>query len=67
MLEELASRLLVLVTIAFIAWVSLLIALRRVPGPVAGLLAALLSWALASAFVPWLIDALQRYHAWPLV
>lgn len=67
MLEDLTSRLLVLVTLAFIAWVTLLIALRRAPGPVAGLLAALLSWALASAFVPWLVDALQRYHAWPLV
>ena len=67
MLEDLTSRLLVLVALAFIAGITLLVALRRVPGPVAGLVAALLSWALASAFVPWLVDALQRHHAWPLV
>ena len=33
----------------------------------AGLLAALLSWALASVCVPWVVDALQHHHVWPLL
>ena len=40
---NLASQLLVLVIVAFVVWVWLLLLLRRVPEPMAGLLAALLS------------------------
>ena len=45
----------------------LLLLLRRVQEPMAGLLAALLSWALASVCVPWVVDALQHHHVWPLL
>jgi hypothetical protein len=64
---DLASRVLVLVTIAFVSWVWLLMLFRRLEPPIGGLLAALLSWVLASVSVPWLINALQQHHAWPLV
>jgi len=64
---DLASRVLVLVIVAFVAWVSLSLLLRRLAEPAAGVLAALLSWALASMSVPWVVDALQHHHAWPLV
>ena len=40
---NLASQLLVLVIVAFVVWVWLLLLLRRVQEPMAGLLAALLS------------------------
>jgi len=64
---DLASRVLVLVVVAFITWVWLSLLLRRVAEPAAGLLAALLSWALASVSAPWVVDALQHHHVWPLV
>jgi hypothetical protein len=35
--------------------------------PIAGVLAALLSWALASVCVPWVVGALQQHHVWPLL
>jgi hypothetical protein len=66
-MEDLASRLLVLVVIAFVAWVWLLLLFRRIAEPVAGVLAALLSWALAGLSAPWIVDALQQRHVWPLV
>jgi hypothetical protein len=64
---DLASRVLVLVTIAFVTWVWLLMLFRRMQPPIGGLLAALLSWALATVSAPWLVGALQQHHAWPLV
>jgi len=64
---NLVSQLLVLVIVAFVVWVWLLLLLRRVQEPMAGLLAALLSWALASVCVPWVVDALQHHHVWPLL
>jgi hypothetical protein len=64
---DLLSRLLVLVVVAFVTWVWLSLLFRRIAEPAAGLLAALLSWALASVSSPWLIEALQQHHAWPLV
>lgn len=64
---DLASRVLVLVTIAFVSWVWLLMLFRRIEPPIGGLLAALLSWVVASVSTPWLVDALQHHHAWPLV
>jgi hypothetical protein len=66
-MDNLASQVLVLVTVAFVMWVSLLLLLRRVQEPMAGLLAAVLSWALASVSVPWLVNALQQQHVWPLL
>jgi len=42
-LADLPSRLVVLVVIAFAVWLGLLLTFRRLPSPVAGLLAALLS------------------------
>ena len=66
-MQNFASQLLVLVTVAFVVWVWLLLLLRRAPASVAGLLAALLSWALASVSVPWVVDALQQHHVWPLL
>ena len=66
-MDHLASQLLVLVTVAFVVWVSLLLLLRPVHEPMAGVVAALLSWALASASVPWLVGALQHHHVWPLL
>ena len=45
---DLASRLVVLVAVAFAVWLCLLVLFRRLPAPLAGLLAALLSWGLAS-------------------
>jgi hypothetical protein len=62
-----ASRAVVLVAVAFVAWLWLLIAFRRIGPPVAGLLAALLSWALASVSTPWIVGALQQHHVWPFV
>jgi hypothetical protein len=53
--------------VAFVTWVWLSLLFRRIAEPAAGLLAALLSWALASVSSPWLIEALQHHHAWPLV
>ena len=64
---DLASRVLVLVIVAFVSWVSLSLLFRRVAEPAAGVLAALLSWALASVSAPWVVDALQHHHVWPLV
>jgi hypothetical protein len=64
---DLASRLVVLVAVAFVAWLCLLVLFRRLQEPVAGLLAALLSWALASMSAPWVVGALQNHHVWPLV
>jgi len=64
---DLPSRVLVLVVVAFVSWVWLSLVFRRLAEPVAGLLAALLSWALASVSSPWVIEALQHHHAWPLV
>lgn len=61
------SRVLVLIGVAFVAWLVLLVTFRRVWPSGAGLLAALLSWALASLSVAWIVDALQQHHAWPLV
>jgi hypothetical protein len=67
MVADLASRVLVLVVVAFVSWVWLLLLFRTIAEPAAGLLAALLSWALASVSAPWLVDALQQHHVWPLV
>ena len=64
---DLASRVLVLVAVAFVAWLWLLLVFRRLQQPVAGVLAAVLSWALASLSAPWIVDALQQHHVWPLV
>ena len=66
-LADLPSRLLVLVVIAFAVWLGLLLTFRRLPSPVAGLHAALLSWAVASMSAPWVVGALQHHHVWPLV
>ena len=66
-MDHLASQVLVLIVVAFVVWVWLLLLLRRVQDPIVGVLAALLSWALASVSVPWLVDALQHHHAWPLL
>ena len=66
-IADAASRMLVLAGVAFVAWLWLLLAFRRIGPPVAGLLAALLSWALASVSAPWIVDALQHHHVWPLV
>ena len=66
-MENLASQLLVLVIVAFVVWVSLLVLLHRIQEPIAGVLAALLSWALASVCVPWVVGALQQHHVWPLL
>jgi hypothetical protein len=64
---DLASRVLVLVVVAFVEWVWLSLMFRRIAEPAAGLLAALLSWALASVSAPWVVDTLQHHHVWPLV
>ena len=64
---DLASRMLVLVIVAFVAWVWLSLLFRRIAEPAAGVLAALLSWALASVSVTWVVDTLQHHHVWPLV
>ncbi len=64
---DLANRVVVLVAVAFIAWPCFLLLFRRLHGPLAGVLAALLSWAVASASTAWVIGALQRHRLWPLV
>ena len=53
--------------IAFVAWLGLLVLFRRLQTPVAGPLAALLNWAVASMSAPWVVTAHQHHHVWPLV
>jgi len=60
---DLARRLLVLVAVAFAAWLCLLVTFRRLPG----LLAALLSWGVASVSAAWVVAVLQQHRLWPLV
>ena len=64
---DLASRLVVLVAVAFAVWLCLLVTFRRLPGPLAGLLAALLSWGVASVSAAWVVAVLQQDRLWPLV
>jgi hypothetical protein len=66
-LGDLASRLVVLVAVAFGVWLCLLVLFRRLPAPLAGLLAALLSWGLASVSAAWVVGVLQHHRLWPLV
>jgi hypothetical protein len=65
-MADLTSRIVVLVAVAFVAWVGLMLVFRRFHGAVAGALAALLSWALAGAFEGWLVRLLQHHRLWPL-
>jgi hypothetical protein len=64
---DLAGRLLVLTLSAFCLWTGLLWMLRRVDRPLAGILAAVLSWAVASAALAWVVTALQHTGLWPPV
>lgn len=66
-MADLASRIVVLTLIAFCLWTGLLWMLRRVPRPLAGIFAAVLSWAVASASLAWVVAALRSAGFWPLV
>jgi len=66
-MTDLASQILVLIVLAFCLWMGLLSAFRRVNIPLAGFVAALLSWVVATLSVAWTIDVLRRTGHWPLV
>jgi hypothetical protein len=64
---DLASRIVLVVTVSFGLWIALLLVLRPMKGPVAGFLAAVLSWAGASLSARWLVAILRHTRFWPLV
>ena len=64
---DLASQIIVLTAIAFCFWIGLLWSLRRIHGRMAGVIAAVLSWAGASASAAWFVEVLRRTGFWPLV
>lgn len=66
-MAELGSRIVVVALLAFCLWIGLLTLLRGVNRPLAGVLAAVLSWAVASASAAWVIAVLRRAGLWPLV
>ncbi len=66
-MADLASRLVVLTLSAFCLWTGLLWMLRRVNRPLAGILAAVVSWAVASAALAWVVTVLRHTGWWPLV
>ncbi len=66
-MADLVSQILVLILLAFCLWLGLLSTFRRVNIPLAGFVAALLSWAVATLSAAWTIDVLRRIGYWPLV
>lgn len=66
-MADLGSRIVVLALVAFCLWIVLLTVLRGVNRPLAGLLAAVLSWAVAGVSAAWVIAVLRRAGLWPLV
>jgi hypothetical protein len=64
---DLGSRIVVVAAVSFGLWIALLRILRPVSAPVAGFLAALLSWVGACLSARWLIAMLRHTRFWPLV
>ena len=66
-MSDFGSEIFTLVTIAFCLWIGLLWLFRRVRHPLAGVLAALLSWAAAGLWAESLITVLKHNGLWPLL
>ncbi|MBI4636495.1 MAG: hypothetical protein HY727_09125 [Candidatus Rokubacteria bacterium] len=66
-MADLGGQMLVLIVIAFCLWLGLLSLFRRANVPLAGFVAALLSWAVATLLLAWTIEVLRRTGYWPLV
>ena len=66
-MADLASRLVVVTTVAFCLWIVLLVVFRRMSSPILGLVAAILSWGGASVAAGWIVTMLRRGGFWPLV
>ena len=65
-MTNLASELVVLTGLAFCLWLAILSTLRGVNVPLAGVIAAVLSWAGATLSLAWTVELLQRTGHWPL-
>lgn len=65
-MPSLLTQILVLSALAFFLWLGLLSTFRRARIPLAGVMAAIVSWAIATMSLAWTLDVLRRIH-WPLV
>ena len=66
-MADLVSQLLMLIVLAFCLWLGLLSTVRRMSVPLAGFVAAVLSWAVATLSIVRAADVLRRTGYWPLV
>ncbi len=65
-MPALATKITVLSTVAFVLWLGLLPTFYRARMPLAGVVAAIASWAIATMSLAWTLHALRWIH-WTLV
>ena len=58
----LATNMIVLSALAFFLWLGLLPALSRMRMPLAGVIAAIASWAIATMSLAWTLHVLRWIH-----
>lgn len=66
-MSDLGSEIIALTSVAFCVWIGLLWLFRRVRHPLAGVIAAVLSWAAAGLWAESLIAMLKQNGLWPLL
>jgi hypothetical protein len=66
-MPDLENRILILALVAFWLWLGLLPTCRLARVPLAGFIAAILSWGSAALSLPWVVAVLQQRGLWPLV
>jgi hypothetical protein len=66
-MADLVSQILVLIVLAFCLSLGLLSTFRRMSVPLAGFVAAVVSWAVAMLSIVWTIDVLRRTGNWLLM
>lgn len=58
----LATKIIVLSALAFVLWLALLPTFSRVKMPLAGVIAAIASWAIATMSLAWTLHVLRWIH-----
>jgi hypothetical protein len=66
-MPSLATQIVMLIGIAFYFWLGLLSIFHRANIPLAGFVAAALSWVIATMSLGWALHVLRLTGHWPLV
>lgn len=64
-MPDLENHMLLLTVVAFCLWLGLLATCRVVGAPLAGIIAAVMSWAGVALSLTWVVDLLRRARLWP--